>query len=528
MMEFMSSTLLILMRFLLKHSTAILCLCVVTSAGAEAASGVETGVGEAAEMHLPADQSFTPWIHDQAIFEEDEGDRTEMREVVEQDVKTIKLDNLVPPIHFGLGEAEISENYLKFLRNVLVSMRDRANVRLHFVGHTDSLPLRGDLIELYGDNVVLSRERAGTVAEFCQRALTLPPEAISYEGLGDSQPVADNTTEQGRLLNRRVEVQVWYDEISEKQVEKEVVVHREVNRIKVCRTETVCKLRYKDGHAHRARVKNLIPPLHYDKGMLDVPDEFLHHVRQALTNLGGKQNLVVKLTAYTDNIPLKGRDKRIYGDLLGFSKAVARRVALVVQEDMHLPNAAIESEGRGASQPVASIDTQQGRAMNRRVEVEFWHDDPLQDLPDEPQLCPDAAGAETVTRVYHPSSGGIDPILFENGKPVIPAGYTEQLRRIKDEISGKTDVRLRFVGYTGNERLDRRTAAVYGDDIGLSIARARRTMEAVSEQMGLTKEETEFDGRGYVQADDVVTSGFIQSDTSRVEVQVVFDELVIL
>jgi hypothetical protein len=36
--------------------------------------------------------------------------------------------------------------------------------------------------------------------------------------------VADNKTEQGRRLNRRVEVQVWYDEVSEKKVEKEVIV----------------------------------------------------------------------------------------------------------------------------------------------------------------------------------------------------------------------------------------------------------------------------------------------------------------
>ncbi|MCK5713418.1 MAG: OmpA family protein, partial [Hyphomicrobiaceae bacterium] len=342
------------------------------------------GLSEASEMHLQVDQPVTKWLHDPAVFEEDEGDRTEMREVVEQEVTTVKVDDLVPPIHFELGKIQITEEYIAMLRDVLDSMRGRTNVRLHFVGHADSLALSGELIKIYGDNVGLSRERAGNVAEYCQRALNLPPEAISYEGLGDSQPVADNTTEQGRQLNRRVEVQVWYDEISEKQVEKEVVVPREVNRIKVCRTETVCKLRYKDGHAHRARVKNLIPPLHYDKGMLDVPEEFLQQVRQALTNLGGKQNLAVKLSAYTDNIPLKGRDKRIYGDLLGFSKAVARRVALVVQEDMNLPNAAIESEGRGASQPVASNDTQQGRAMNRRVEVEFWHDDPLQDLPDEP------------------------------------------------------------------------------------------------------------------------------------------------
>jgi len=517
----------------LKYGIVILCLCVITVAGAETALSVETGVretdasGEASEMHLPTDQSITPWIHDPVIFERDEGDRTETRKVVEQNFKTIKLNNLVPPIHFGLGKVEITENYIKLLRDVLDSMRDRTNVRLHFVGHADSLPLRRELIELYGDNVGLSRERAGTVAEYCQRALNLPPESISYEGLGDSQPVADNSTDKGRQLNRRVEVQVWYDEIIKNQTEKEVVIPREIHRIKVCRTETVCKLRYKDGQVHRVRIKNLISPLHYDKGMLGVPGEFLQQLRRAMINLDGKQNLIIKFTGYTDNIALKGRDKRIYGDLTGLSKAVARRVALAVQDDLGLPNAAIETEGRGASKPITSNDTQQGRALNRRVEVEFWHDDPLQDLPDEPQLCPDAAGAETVTRVYHPSSGDIDPILIENGKPVIANGYTDILRHAMDEISDKTDVRLQFVGYTGNKRLDRRTAAVYGDDIGLSMARAHRAMAAVSEQMGLTDGQMEFDGRGYVQSDDVVNAGFIESDTSRVEVNVVYDDLII-
>ena len=522
-----------MMRYLLKHGIAMLCLCVVTVAGAESALSMNTEIretdasGEAVEMHLPADQSITPWVHDPAIFEKDEGDRTETRKVIEQKFKTIKIDNLVPPIHFGLGEAEITEDYLKLLRKVLDSMLGRTNVRLHFVGHADSLPLRGELIELYGDNIGLSRERAGTVAEYCQRALNLPPEAISYEGLGDSQPVASNSTEEGRRLNRRVEVQVWYDEIIESQAEKEVVVPQEMNRIKVCRTETVCKLRYKDGHAHRARIKNLISPLHYDKGMLSVPEEFLQQVRRAMTQLNSKQNLVIKFTGFADNIALKGRDKRIYGDPVGLSKAVARRVALAVQDDLALPNAAIEIEGKGASQPITSNNTQQGRALNRRVEVEFWHDDPLQDLPDEPQLCPDAAGAEIVTRIYHPSSGGIDPILFENGKPVVPIGYTDTLRHAMDEISDKTDVRLQFVGYTNNKRLDRRTAAVYGDDIGLSMARARRAMAAVGKQMGLTQGQTEFDGRGYVQSDDVVNAGFIESDTSRVEVNVVYDDLIV-
>ncbi len=515
----------------LKRWIAVGCIsAMVGAATAEADSSVRqaNAGGDSAEMHLPADQSFTPWIHDPAIFEQDEGDRTEIRSVVEPDVQTIKLDNLVPPIYFGLGEVQITEEYLALLRDVLDRMRDRVNVRLHFIGHADSLPLSGDLKTLYGDNLGLSRERAGTIAEYCQRALNLPPEAISYEGLGDSRPVADNATKKGRRLNRRVEVQVWYDEIGEKLVEKEVIVRREVNRIKVCRTETVCKLRYKEGHAHRARIKNLVAPLHYDQATADVPEAFVQQIRQALNHLGGKQNLVVKFIAHTDNTSLKGRDERIYGDPSGLSKAVARRIASAVQEKLGLAFTAVDSEGKGASRPVASNDTQQGRALNRRIEVEFHHDDALQDLPDEPRLCPDAAGAETVTQVYDPTSGGIDAIFFQNGQPLIPPGYTEKLSRIMAEIQDKARVRLRFVGYTGNQRLDRRTAVVYGDDIGLSMARARRAMSAVCKQMGLSPEQAEFDGRGYIQSDDVVNAGFIESDRSRVAVQVVYDELVLL
>ncbi len=521
------------MRTLLRHVMALLSLYAFTMSGAREVFAIEeqaretVGPGDAAERHLPADEALTPWVHDPAIFEKDEGDRTELRQVVENEVHTIKLNNLVPPIHFGLGKIEITEDYLEMLREVFDRMRDRTNVRLHFVGHADNLPLRGELIELYGDNVGLSRERAGTVAEFCQHALDLPSDAISYEGLGDSQPLADNGTEEGRRLNRRVEVEVWYDEISQKLVEKEVVVPRDAKRIKVCRTETVCKLRYKNGQSHRARVKNMISPLRYDKGMLSVPEEFLEQVRQAVGNLKGKPNLVIRFIGYTDNVPLTGRDERIYGDPVGLSKAVARRVALAVQDDLGLPNAAIDTDGRGASQPVTSNDTEQGRALNRRVEIEFWHDDPLQDLPDEPQLCPDAAGAETVTRVYDSPSGGIDPILFKDGKPVIPVDYAGHLRRIMDEIRDRTRVRLRFVGYTGNKRLDRRTAAVYGDDIGLSMARARRTMMVLNEEMGLTDGQAEFDGHGYVQSDDVVNSGFVDSDTSKVTVQVVYDDLIL-
>jgi flagellar motor protein MotB len=484
--------------------------------------------GETTEQHLPKDQPLTPWLLDPSVFAEDQGDRTEKRLVSEKEVKTVKLANLVPPIRFRTGEADITAEYVTLLRDVLEKMHGRLNVRLHFVGHADPQALNGPLKAKYGDNTGLSRERAGTTAEYCQRALGLPAEAISYEGLGESKPVASNATEEGRALNRRVEVEVWYDEIGEKMVEKEVIVPRQVNRVKVCRTEKVCKMRYKEGNAHRVRVKNLIAPMQYDASMVTVPEEFLQQIRQALINLRGKENIVVKFIAYSDNALLAGRDERIYGDQSGLSKAVARRVALSVHDGLKESTVALESDGKGASHPVASNDTPQGKAMNRRVEVEFWHDDALQELPDEPQLCPEDAGAETVTKVYAPPSGPIAPILFQDGNPFVPDGYTERLRRLMDEIKERTNVRLRFVGYISNDRLDRRTAAIYGDDVGWSTARARRAMTAVSENTGSAGKQAEFEGRGYVQSADVVNTGFTRSGVSRVDVQIVYDELVLL
>ncbi|MCW9050518.1 MAG: hypothetical protein OQK50_09330, partial [Deltaproteobacteria bacterium] len=81
--------------------------------------------GASTEMHLPTDRELTPWILDPTIFDEDQGDQVELRQVVEPDVKTVKLTDLVPPIRFREGEAEIPENYLARLRNVLESMLDR-------------------------------------------------------------------------------------------------------------------------------------------------------------------------------------------------------------------------------------------------------------------------------------------------------------------------------------------------------------------------------------------------------------------
>jgi len=488
----------------------------------------EAPILEAVERHLSHDVPPKQWVQDPDRVDTQLSDTIETRETPAEGLETVKLAGLVDPIRFESGVADIPDETVATLGSILERMRDRLNVRLHFIGHADNQPLSPRLEAIYGDNFGLSKERAGKVAEHFQAALSLPPEAISYDWAGDTDPVASNDSPAGRAQNRRVEAEVWYDEVVDRVALEEFLVPHEIKRVKVCRMETVCKLRYVEGHAHRARVQNLIAPLRYGAESIAVTDDFIGDIERALANLAEKDNVVVKFLGYSDDAPLEGRIARIYGDHTGLSKARARRAALAVQDALGLPTDAIASDGRGVERPVASNQTLEGRALNRRVEVEFWYDDPLQELPDEPQMCPESDGAELVTRVYDPPWGTIADVTFVDGQPVLPAGYAETLARALGDIADRTNPRLRFVGYTRNERLARRTAAVYGDDIGLSASRARRAMDVVAADMELDPSQSEFEGRGFVHSDDVVNAGFIQGETSHVAVQAVYDELAIL
>src|SRR6266581_3595985 len=195
----------------------------------------------------------------------------------------------------------------------------------------------------------------------------------------------------------------------------------DIKRIKVCRVEDVCKMRFKEGETRRMRVRNLVVPLRYEDENIPLSETFIRQVRGALDNLRDKRGVTVRFIGYTDDAPLTGGDESTYGNQLSLSKARAHRVALAMQEILGLPASAIESDGRGASHPLASNETVQGRTLNRRIEVEFWYDDPLQELPDEPQLCPNDV-EETVTRVYDPPWGSIPPLELANGQPTIPPG----------------------------------------------------------------------------------------------------------
>src|SRR5713101_3085819 len=73
----------------------------------------------------------------------------------------------------------------------------------------------------------------------------------------------------------------------------------DVKRIKVCRVETVCKMRYKEGQTPRTQVSNIVLPLRYEDETVLISDAFTRQIRQALENLRNKQGLSVQDTGTT-------------------------------------------------------------------------------------------------------------------------------------------------------------------------------------------------------------------------------------
>ncbi len=103
-------------------------------------------------------------------------------------------------ITFNTDEYAIKSSFYPSLNSVSKVLYKYKDTELDVIGHTDSV---GE--DAY--NRELSYKRAYSVADYLQ-AQGVQGRRLSPIGLGESQPIADNNTEQGRRINRRVELYI--------------------------------------------------------------------------------------------------------------------------------------------------------------------------------------------------------------------------------------------------------------------------------------------------------------------------------
>jgi len=103
-------------------------------------------------------------------------------------------------IYFDFNSDRLRPESIPELERLLRLLQQNPNIRIRFSGHTDNIG--GDK---YNQN--LSERRARAVYEWL-RQKGVHPIQMEYIGYGKTRPIASNATEEGRSLNRRIEMEV--------------------------------------------------------------------------------------------------------------------------------------------------------------------------------------------------------------------------------------------------------------------------------------------------------------------------------
>ncbi len=100
-------------------------------------------------------------------------------------------------VEFEFGSDELTDEGKALLDELLVALREIPNVPVEVDGHADAkgTPER---------NMLLSQQRAQAVVDYFVSQGEDPNRFIAI-GYGDTRPIADNSTEEGRQKNRRIE-----------------------------------------------------------------------------------------------------------------------------------------------------------------------------------------------------------------------------------------------------------------------------------------------------------------------------------
>ncbi len=122
---------------------------------------------------------------------------------------------LADQIQYESGQVQVNPEGLVVLKRVAEILKDVTDKRVEVEGHADDMPIGPTLKQEYPTNQELSEARATTVVRHLVEDGGIDPSVLSAIGFGDTRPVANNKTEEGKKKNRRVELVLYPKETEE-------------------------------------------------------------------------------------------------------------------------------------------------------------------------------------------------------------------------------------------------------------------------------------------------------------------------
>jgi outer membrane protein OmpA-like peptidoglycan-associated protein len=135
--------------------------------------------------------------------------------VAEKPKRVVVEDNRIvinEKIQFDFNKATIKPESDSLMQEIIKVIKDNAHIKkLAIEGHTSS-----EGSDKY--NLKLSDKRAKAVLEYLVKKGELPKEMFTAKGFGESKPIKDESTEEGKEANRRVEFNITEQDVTRKKV----------------------------------------------------------------------------------------------------------------------------------------------------------------------------------------------------------------------------------------------------------------------------------------------------------------------
>ncbi len=132
-----------------------------------------------------------------------------------QQLRDRLMIDVLDRVLFDSGRAQIKQTGLEVLNRVTDILKEVTDKRIRIEGHTDTVPIGPTIIDQFPTNWELSTARATSVVRHLVDQGGLDEANLAAVGYAYNRPVASNDTTEGRAENRRIEIVLYPNDLSD-------------------------------------------------------------------------------------------------------------------------------------------------------------------------------------------------------------------------------------------------------------------------------------------------------------------------
>lgn len=231
---------------------------------------------------------------------------------------------------FDICGTEIRTDYQDQMAGAGKFMQQYPDTTAIIEGHTDNSPITQGPNCNYRDNMALSLARAESTVKYLVEKFGIDSSRFTAKGYGDTRPIADNTTDEGKQKNRRIEA------IIDCAVLPQVVKPEE----RLCMTLQV----------------------EFASNRADINARYSDEIAKLADYMKKYPTTTATIEGHTDNVGSPEYNMKL-------SQQRAESIVSYLVDKFGIDSSRLSAKGYGETRPLAYNTTPEGRQKNRRIEA---------------------------------------------------------------------------------------------------------------------------------------------------------------